>query len=134
MDPPRSPTKFFTAGSAGRDPGVLLDLLSAAGVRTVVDVRAQTGEDDFEVRLASRGIDYRPLPALSNVFWECADWRNRYAQFLGRIGDLMTAKLGGLEAPLCLLGTELRAANCHRGLIAEFLASRGHEIEHLDAE
>lgn len=133
MDPPRSSTKLFTAGCTGRDPMALLDLLSTAGVRTVVDVRPQSGEDDFRALLASRGIAYRPLPALSNLFWECDDWRSRYTQFLGQVGELMATKLGGLDAPLCLLGTEPRAADCHRGLIAEFLASRGHEIEHLDA-
>lgn len=140
--------KLFTVGYSGREPEELLEVLSLAGVRTVIDVRLeaegpvggdaiQEGEGTgkrFQRLLTLRGIGYRPLMALGNIFLECEDWRERYAAFVGRIGDLLSAKLQGLEGPLCLLGGEPRATDCHRFQIAEFLASRGHDIEHLDAE
>ena len=138
--------KVFTIGCAGRKAEEFVQELSKAGVRTVVDVRSFAGDDslepsapqadpesDIRLLLSSRGIGYRLLAALGNIFLECDDWRERYALFLGRIGDLLVTKLEGLDEPLCLLGGEPRAADCHRIIIASFLASRGHQIAHLEA-
>ena len=46
--------------------------------------------------------------------------------------DLLVSCLEGLEPPVCLLCAERRVAECHRLVIAEFLAARGAEVEHLE--
>jgi uncharacterized protein (DUF488 family) len=137
--------KLFTIGYGGRKPEDFVQRLADAGVRTVVDVRlrpdrasmgayakAKTPDKGIERLLATRGIRYRSLPELGNVFLEYHDWRTRYATFIQRAGDLLISRLDGLEGPLCLLCAERRVADCHRLQIAEFLIARDHEIEHLD--
>ena len=137
--------KFFTIGYGGRKPDDLVGLLSDAGVRTVADVRlrpdrssmgayakARTADKGIEHLLSSHGIGYRSLPELGNIFLDFADWEERYATFIYRAGDLLVTRLEELEKPVCLLCAERRVADCHRLLIAQFLVSRGYEVEHLD--
>ncbi|MCX6630025.1 MAG: DUF488 domain-containing protein, partial [Candidatus Solibacter sp.] len=136
---------LFTIGYGGRTPDDLIRRLTAAGVRTVADVRlrpdraslgvyakAKTPDQGIERLFAGAGIGYRSLPELGNVFLEYANWREHYAAFNHCAGHLLVSRLDGLEPPVCLLCAERRVADCHRLLIAEFLATRGLEIEHLE--
>jgi uncharacterized protein (DUF488 family) len=137
--------KLFTIGYGGRTPDDLIQRLTAAGVRTVADVRlrpdrasmgvyakAKTPDKGIERLFASVGIGYRSLPELGNVFLDYEDWRERYAAFIQCAGHLLISRLDGLETPVCLLCAERRVADCHRLQIAEFLAARGLAIEHLE--
>ena len=139
--------KLFSIGYGGRTPDDLLKRLCDAGVRTVVDVRlrpdrasmgvfvkAKAADKGIERLLASAGIAYRSLPELGNVFRDCDDWRERYAALIESAGHLLVSRLDELTPPLCLLCAERRVADCHRLQIAEFLAARGNEVEHLDGE
>lgn len=139
--------KLFTLGADGRGPEEVVRLLADAGVRTVLDVRLpeslarqdalrelRQSVEIMEDLLSRQGIAYRPVAGLGNIFLECEDWRSRYETVLSLLGELLTAKLQTLDAPLCLLGTERRAADCHRWQIGDFLAARGHQVEHLDGE
>ena len=126
-------------------PDDLITRLTAAGVRTVADVRlrpdrasmgvyvkAKTPDKGIERLFTAAGIGYRSLPELGNVFLEYEDWRERYAAFVQCAGHLLVTRLDGLEPPLCLLCAERRVAECHRLMVAEFLAARGAEVEHLE--
>ena len=137
--------KLFTIGYGGRMPDDLITRLTAAVVRTVADVRlrpdrasmgvyvkAKTPDKGIERLFTAAGIGYRSLPELGNVFLEYEDWRERYAAFVQCAGHLLVTRLDGLEPPLCLLCAERRVAECHRLIIAEFLAARGAEVEHLE--
>jgi uncharacterized protein (DUF488 family) len=137
--------KLFTIGYGGRTPDDLIQRLTAAGVRTIADVRlrpdrasmgiyakAKTPEKGIERLFTSAGITYRSLPEIGNVFLDFEDWRERYVALLQCAGHLLVSRLDGLEPPVCLLCAERRVADCHRLQIAEFLASRGSEIEHLE--
>jgi uncharacterized protein (DUF488 family) len=139
--------KVFTIGYGGRKPDDFGRLLTDAGVRTVVDVRlrpdratmgvyakAKTPDKGIEHLLSSHRIGYRSFPELGNIFLDYDDWATRYAQLIRRAGDLLVTRLENLEGPLCLLCAERRVADCHRRQLAEFLASQGHEIKHLDGE
>ena len=139
--------KLFSIGYGGRTPDDLLKRLCDAGVRTVVDVRlrpdrasmgvfvkAKTADRGIERLLASAGIAYRSLPELGNVFRDCDDWRERYTALIESAGHLLVRRLDELTPPLCLLCAERRVADCHRLQIAEFLAARGNEVEHLDGD
>ena len=126
-------------------PDDLITRLTAAVVRTVADVRlrpdrasmgvyvkAKTPDKGIERLFTAAGIGYRSLPELGNVFLEYEDWRERYAAFVQCAGHLLVTRLDGLEPPLCLLCAERRVAECHRLMVAEFLAARGAEVEHLE--
>jgi uncharacterized protein (DUF488 family) len=45
---------------------------------------------------------------------------------------MRVSPLDGVPQPFCLLCAEKRVAECHRRLIAEFLASKGNQIEHIE--
>ena len=126
-------------------PDDLITRLTAAGVRTVADVRlrpdrasmgvyvkAKTPDKGIERLFTAAGIGYRSLPELGNVFLEYEDWRERYAAFVQCAGHLLVTRLDGLEPPVCLLCAERRVAECHRLISAEFLAARGAQVEHLE--
>ncbi|MFO0893058.1 MAG: DUF488 domain-containing protein [Isosphaeraceae bacterium] len=137
---------FYTVGYGGRAPAEFLDLLSAHGIRTVADVRlrpdrsamgafsrARTADKGIERLLAERGIAYRPIIELGNVFLELEDWRPPYLRLLRDAGELLTARLDDLLRPFCLLCAEKRVADCHRSLIADHLVrSRGWDVVHIE--
>jgi uncharacterized protein (DUF488 family) len=139
--------KIFTIGYGGRAPDDFVRRLLSAGIRTVVDVRlrpnrasmgafvkAKSADKGIERLLSAAGIGYRSRPELGNLFLEYDDWRERYAELMNCAGHLLVTRLDGLTEPLCLLCAEKRPAECHRLLIAEFFASRGHQIAHLGVE
>jgi len=140
--------RIFTIGYGGRKPEEFLALLVSHDVRGVVDVRlrpdrasmgcytrAKTADKGIQALLARAGIKYASVVELGNVFLEWPDWRDAYRQLLDRAGDLLTTRLSaaglGLSEPLCLLCAEKSPSECHRGLIAEWLQSRGHEMQHI---
>jgi uncharacterized protein (DUF488 family) len=46
-------------------------------------------------------------------------------------GEERTAPLLELEGPICLLCAERKPDDCHRKLVADWLAGRGGEVVHL---
>lgn len=145
--------KFFTIGYGGRTPTALLDLLRTHGVRTVVDVRAtpqraylgvfskqKNAASGIEGLLAREGVAYLSLPELGNPLRElgsplhtCADWRERYGQFLRAEAQEHLQQLRSVAAPFALLCAEKKAADCHREPLATFLIEcwGTGEVEHL---
>ncbi len=138
--------KLFTIGYGGRMPDDLIRRLTTAGVRTIADVRlrpdrasmgvyakAKSPDKGIERLLTSAGIGYQSLPELGNLFLDFEDWRERYAALIQCAGHLLVNRLDELETPVCLLCAERRVADCHRLQVAEFLAARGDDVEHLDS-
>jgi uncharacterized protein (DUF488 family) len=137
--------KLFTVGYGGAAPRAFQECLVKAGVRTVVDVRlrpdrasmgayvkAKAPEKGIERLLGEVGVEYRSFPELGNVFMDYDDWRERYTALLARAGELLVSRLGDVPGPICLLCAERRPEDCHRALIAQYLASvAGKEVEHL---
>ena len=62
---------------------------------------------------------------------QLSDWAARYSYTLDLAGGLVTERLASLPGPVCLLCAERRPDDCHRSLIAEWLAGRGWEVEHI---
>lgn len=137
--------KLYTIGYGGRAPGDFLHILAEHGVCAIADVRlrpdhssmgayvkAKTPDKGIEKLLAGAGIAYYSLPELGNPFMGLPDWRERFALLLERAGDLLTARLAELPQPFCLLCAERRPAECHRSLIAGYLAARGAEVADLE--
>jgi len=137
--------KFFTVGYGGRKPQDFIALLRKAGVRTVVDVRlrpdrasmgsyakARDPQKGIEGLLNAAGIGYRSLPELGNLFLDSEDWPRLYQELIEKAGDLLTRRLQEVSEPFCLMCAEKRIAECHRRMIAAYLVTQGHGVEHLE--
>lgn len=133
--------KLFTIGYEGATQAEVMDRLKAAGVRTLVDVRAVAAsrragfsKTILAESLRANGVDYVHLRGLGTPK------AGRDAARKGRIGEMRAifaahmaepqaqldyARLKALaaEAPVALLCFEAQAAGCHRAVLAERLAS-----------
>ena len=136
----------FTKKSAER----FFELLRAAGVRRVLDVRLNNvsqlagfaKKDDLAFFLREvAGIEYRHMPELAptqdliDAARKRKDWKGLEEGYLRLIRErkaetLVTPELldGG-----CLLCSEDRPDHCHRRILAEYLADHfaGVRIQHL---
>ena len=137
---------MFTIGHGAREAVELVECLVEAGARTLVDVRRfpgsrrhpQFGREAVAATVREAGIEYLHAEALGGRRrggdrFSClrvAAFRG-YAEWMG--GEEFQAALAAaleLEAP-CLMCAETLWWQCHRRLIAELLAARGHEVVHL---
>ncbi len=141
---------LFTIGYEGATPVRLIGTLRAAGVATLVDVRALANsrrpgfaKTALSAALAEAGIGYAHLKALGTPA------EGRAAVRAGRPAEMRRifgAHLAGLEAQaalagladrtrnetICLLCLEADPQQCHRTLVAEAVAMEtGIEISHL---
>ncbi len=137
--------KIFTIGYGGRSREEFLSLLKINNINTIVDIRlrpdrarigfwskAKTPDKGIEGWLSEAGIEYNSLIELGNIFLEYPDWRQRYEQLLNSCGELLTQRLVDIPGMICLLCAERRVEDCHRMLVAEFLAKHyGAEVHHL---
>lgn len=141
----RDNMKFYTIGYGGRNPEDLVNILKQKGIRTVVDVRLRPDHASMIIYkkfnepskgiqglLAKNGISYISLLELGNIFIEYEDWQVRYKRLLEVAGDLLIKRLQTVATPFCLVCAEKRAVDCHRYLIADYLVSKGHEVEHIE--
>ena len=108
--------KFYTIGYGGRPPAEFANLLVLHGIRSIADVRirperasmgayvkARTADKGIEKLLADRGIAYRSILELGNLFRDLEDWREPYRALFERAGDLFVRRLDDLLEPFCLL-------------------------------
>jgi len=138
--------RFFTVGYGGRPPQEFVTLLQQHGIRTVVDVRlrpelssmgayirAKRPDKGIEALLTAAGIGYVSMIQLGNVFMDREDWRARYQDLLDRAGHLVIKGLEDIPGPIALLCAEKRVAECHRGLIADWLVKHGDwQVTHIE--
>ncbi len=147
-----SPT-LFTVGHGARAVGELIAVLSAAGVRRLVDVRRypgsrhspQFGRDALAASLSAAGIGYdwrggalggrrrasaasRHVALRNEAFRGYADHMDSEA-FQAALEALLRDAAAG--PPLAILCAETLWWRCHRRLIADALAARGAEVVHL---
>lgn len=137
---------IFTVGYGGRSKEELLSLIHVNGVKTIVDIRlrpdrssmgiwvkAKTADKGIEGWLKAAGIGYRSIIELGNVFLEYPDWKKRFRQLLEFSGTLLTERLETIPGPICLLCAEKKASECHRHVVAEYLAlHKGAVVRHLE--
>jgi uncharacterized protein (DUF488 family) len=141
--------RALTIGHGVRPAEELVETLSRAGAKTLVDVRRfpgsrrnpQFNRDPLARTLAEAGIEYRHAVELGGrrsgepgeERFSCirvAAFRS-YAARMG-LQEWQKALAAALAAPApCFMCAETLWRQCHRRLIAELLTARGHEVVHL---
>ena len=139
----------FTIGHGVRPVEELVATLCEAGVETLVDVRRfpasrrnpQFNQAPLAASLEVAGIDYRHAVELGGrragepgeerfACIRTAAFRS-YAARMGR-PEWQEALAAALAEPApCFMCAETLWWRCHRSLIAELLAARGHQVVHL---
>ena len=142
-------SKLYTIGYEGATIDAFLDTLAAAGVKTLVDVRAVPlsrkpgfSKRKLEAALAERGIGYRHLQRLGTP----AEGRN--AARAHDINKMRRIYLEHLEAPdaqaeMAMLADQMRESpsallcferkpqECHRSVLIEAMGVPDEAVEHL---
>jgi uncharacterized protein (DUF488 family) len=141
--------RVFTIGHGTRPADELVECLQEARVVTLVDVRRypssrrnpQFGRDMLAETLHGAGIAYRHAVELGGRR-SAEPGEDRFAciqtagfrSYAARMGadDWQGALDAVLAVPApCLMCAETLWWRCHRRLIAELLAARGHDVWHL---
>jgi uncharacterized protein (DUF488 family) len=142
---------MFAIGHSTRPIGEFVELLQAAGVVTLADVRTiprSRANPQFEASALARslraaGIGYAHLRRLGGLRHAQKDsengaWRN--ASFRGYADHMQTAEfeeglaeLSALAAkgPVAIMCAEAVPWRCHRSLLADALAARGVLVRHI---
>jgi uncharacterized protein (DUF488 family) len=141
--------RVFTVGHGTRSAEELVEVLRAAGVRTLVDVRRfpgsrrhpQFGQAALRDTLAAAGIAYRHAVDLGGrLSGEPGEERfacirtAAFRSYAARMGhpEWQEALAAALAEPApCFMCAETLWWRCHRRLIAELLHARGHDVLHL---
>jgi len=126
-------------------------MLEAHGIRQLVDVRTipksrrnpQFGQDELAAALEQHGIRYIHLPGLGglrharkdsiNTGWKNASFRGyadymQTSAFAESLAELIKLAAAGPTVIMCAEAVPWR---CHRSLIADALAARGIEGQHI---
>ena len=143
--------EILTVGHSNHSERAFLELLQGAGVETLVDVRRNPrsryehfNRSALAGSLQAAGIDYvhlgeqlggrrEPLPGSANKAWEDEAIRG-YADHMASeefaAGLARLEQLAG-EQRVAIMCAEGDWHHCHRRLIADALAVRGHRVLHL---
>jgi uncharacterized protein (DUF488 family) len=138
-----------TVGHGTRPLQELVGMLTAAGVRTLVDVRRfpgsrrnpQFNRESVAAAVSAAGVAYRHAVELGGrLAGEPGEERfgcirvDAFRSYAARMGTerWQAALAQALATPApCFMCSETPWTKCHRRLIAELLHARGHEVRHL---
>ena len=135
------PETLVSFGSEALSRSVLVQLLSMARVRRVVDVRASPSfgsrctAREFFTALSEHGVSYQHAPELANPFvadsWSDEAWLESYAEYLrGRARPHLTRLRDELSGgPLLLLGRSPGHDGSERQVIVDELAALNGEFD-----
>jgi hypothetical protein len=141
----------LTIGHSTRATEEFIGLLTAHGVRCLVDVRTMPGSrrnpqfnaEALREALRTRGIGYEHLRGLGGLRKPRPDsvnsgWRNRsfrgYADHMASEefkGDLQKLADVAANEPVAVMCAEAVPWRCHRSLLADALLVRGFEVEEI---
>ena len=148
------PKQFFTIGHATRPIAGFIELLNAAEVQLVVDVRTaphsrtnpQFDRQALATSLAAFAIEYRhiaelgglrpqqkQIPAGTNAFWENQSFHNYADYAMSREFQSALDELRGLghAKPCAIMCAETLWWRCHRRIITDYLLAAGETVFHI---
>jgi uncharacterized protein (DUF488 family) len=147
---------LFTVGHSDRTIEAFLDLLTAAGVVSLVDVRKLPGSrsnpqfdaDALTPSLEQAGIRYRHEPALGgrrpmsktvppdiNALWRNRSFHNSADHALGSefAHALERLREEGAQHATAVMCSEAVWWRCHRRIFADHVLARGDDVVHIMA-
>ncbi|MFX1352145.1 MAG: DUF488 family protein, partial [Promethearchaeota archaeon] len=133
---------FYTIGYEMKTPQQFLELLKKAGVRTVIDARAEPrsmereefDKENLEGMLKNNGIEYKHFPSLgvpSDVrkrLSETGDFQRFFRWYDNNVlknGPLDSTEFKSLEHPIAIMCGEFDPTKSHRHRIALALEKKG---------
>jgi uncharacterized protein (DUF488 family) len=145
---------FFTIGHSTRSIDEFVDLLRAARVRLVIDIRSvarsrtnpQYNLDDLPGALSQYQIDHQRIaqlgglrgkskvvPPAMNGFWINQSFHNyadyaMSAEFHSGLSELLSL---GHRTTCAIMCAEALWWRCHRRIVADYLIARGERVFHL---
>lgn len=145
---------FYTVGHSTRTVEEFIELLRAANIKLVVDIRSfprsrtnpQFNEETLPATLKKYQIDYLHLSKLggrrnkiksisidTNAFWENQSFQNYADYALTEDFQKGVDKLIKLGRKQCcvLMCSEAVWWRCHRRIVADYLLARGEQVFHL---
>jgi uncharacterized protein (DUF488 family) len=141
--------RVFTIGHGTRPADELVECLQGAGVATLVDIRRYPGsrrnpqfnKEALSSTLADAGIAYRHAVELGGrrsgqpgeERFTCIGTA-AFRSYAARMGarEWQEALAAALEELVpCVMCAETEPQRCHRLLVSNLLAARGHEVVHL---
>lgn len=144
-------TAVYTIGHSNQPAALLLEALQEQSIDLLLDVRRyprsrrnpQFNLESLSTALAGIGIEYRHVEALGGRRDTLPDSPNTairepgfrgYADYMatdafdGELDSLIETALSRRVAIMC---AESNPAQCHRSMVADALASRGVEVQHI---
>lgn len=144
-------TRIWTVGHSTRTTAQLLEILAAASIARLVDVRTvpksrynpQFNRDALAWELEQAGLEYRHAPGLGGLRKPVPDSINGglhqeglrgYADHMQtdkfeRAVERLIGEAGG--AATAVMCAEAAPTGCHRNLLSDALEARGLEVHHL---
>ena len=142
---------LYTIGHSNRPLEALIAMLSAHGVKRLVDVRTiprsrhnpQFNRETLPDALAAAGVAYAHCQGLGGLRRPGTDspnrgWRNEgfrgFADYMATAafaGELATLAAAAGAEPTAIMCAEAVPWRCHRSLIADALLVGGHAVEHI---
>jgi len=136
-------TKIFTIGFSGKSPEAFLDVLNAARISCIWDIRQWRTSTyvpyyngDNLANVLGKRYEYHPEFAPTSdilavykdkkITW--AEYEKMYRELLQKRDPLQNCDISKLDR-ICLLCTEKSAIQCHRRLAAEYIAEQLPDIE-----
>lgn len=136
-------TKIFTIGFSGKSPEAFLDVLNAARISCVWDIRQWRTSTyvpyyngDNLANILGNRYEYHPEFAPTadilarykdkKITW--SEYEKMYRELLQKRNPLQKCDISKLDR-ICLLCTEKSAIQCHRRLAAEYITAQLPDIE-----
>ena len=136
-------TKIFTIGFSGKSPEAFLDVLNAARISCVWDIRqwrlstyVPYYNGDNLANILGNRYEYHPEFAPTSdilasykdkkITW--SEYEKMYRELLQKRNPLQKCDISKLDR-ICLLCTEKSAIQCHRRLAAEYITAQLPDIE-----
>ncbi len=134
---------IYTIGFSGKKQDIFMDILAAAGVKKLIDIRLWrtarfvpwASGSNLSAALGDRYIsmpELAPTKELLTAYKDGAiDWAGYEKVFNGLLRDRAVEKLPALADldGVCFLCSEKTAGLCHRRLVAEYLAAHHPDIK-----
>ena len=136
-------TKIFTIGFSGKSPEAFLEVLNAARISCVWDIRQWRTStyvpyyngDNLAYILGNR-YEYHPefaptsdiLAGYKDKKINWCEYEKMYRELLQKRNPLQNCDISKLDR-ICLLCAEKSAIQCHRRLAAEYIAAQLPDIE-----